>query len=357
MIDATKNKIDRHLAQFLAQAKKDYPFAKVNPLLFNSIKDFCLRPGKRVRPLLMALSYQGYSTRKTPAKGLYTACCAIELLHDFMLIHDDIIDCADLRRGKPTIHKILAKTLPVKTKEKLGSDLAIIAGDIVYALALEAFLAIDEKSDRKQQALKYFIQTAGITALGEFIDILHGFQPIARVRENDTFLNYSLKTARYTFEAPLVMGAMLAGAPPKNLKTLETIGLSIGQAFQIQDDLIGIFSTEQKIGKSILSDLAESKKTILTAHAFRVLKGKQKRAFLKIFNKPTKTTEDLMAVRKIFVTSGSLLYSLKKINSLLQEAHHSLTRLAIAPSSKKILWDIFSEFFRQSEEVTHHVKA
>lgn len=357
MITATKNKIDRHLAQFLAQAKKDYPFTKVNPLLFNSIKDFCGRPGKRIRPVLTALSYEGYSAKKTPAKGLYTACCAIELLHDFMLIHDDIIDCADLRRGKPTIHKILAKTFPVKTKEKLGNDLAIIAGDIVYALALEAFLAIDEKPERKEAALKYFIRTAGVTALGEFIDILHGFEPIDRVREKDTFLNYSLKTARYTFEAPLVMGALLAGAPKQDLKTLEAIGLSIGQAFQIQDDIIGIFSTEKKIGKSVLSDLAERKKTILTAHAYRTLKRNDLRAFLKIFNKPIKTYRDLTAVRKIFIDSGSLLYSLKKVNSLLQNAHHGLTRLKIAPRSKKILWDIFSEFFRQSEEVTHHVKA
>lgn len=357
MINATKNKIEKHLLAFLEHAKKEYPFGQVHPLLFKSIKDFCSQGGKRIRPVLMALSYQGYSSKKTPPKGLYTACGSIELLHDFMLIHDDIIDCASLRRGKPTIHKVLAKTIPVKAKEKLGNDLAIIAGDIVYALAIEAFLAVDEKSERKKAAFKYFIQSAGITALGEFIDILHGFEKIENVRERDTFLNYSLKTARYTFQAPLIMGALLAGAPKKDLQALSKIGLAIGQAFQIQDDIIGIFSTEKKIGKSVLSDLDESKKTILTAHAYRTLKGKEKQAFIKLFKKPKKTYQDLIKARQIFIGSGSLLYSLKKINSLLQESHHALQALHIKPKSKQVLWKIFSEFLKQSEEVAKHVKA
>ena len=351
MIDATKNKIDHHLSTFLEQARKEYPFAQVHPILFKSIKDFCARPGKRIRPLLMALSYQGYSKQKNVPKNFYTACGSIELLHDFMLIHDDIIDCSGLRRGKPTIHKILAKTIPVKDKQKLGSDLGIVAGDIVYALALDAFLTIEEKSDRKEAALKYFIQTAGITALGEFIDIIHGFKKIEHIRERDTFLNYSLKTARYTFQCPMIMGALLAGAPKNDLKALSTIGLAIGQAFQIQDDIIGIFSTEKKIGKSILSDLEESKKTILTCHAYRHLRGKERRAFLQIFKKSKKTYQDLIQIRQIFINSGSLVYSLKKINSLLQESHRALQSLHLKPETKIILWKIFSELFKQSEAI------
>ena len=176
-----------------------------------------------------------------------------------MLIHDDIIDRSDLRRGKPTMHKILAHTVKTTDPDKLGIDLGIIAGDIVYALAIDAFLSIDEPSERKERALKYFIQTAAFTAMGEFIDTVSGVKPVQDVDEKEVFLNYTLKTARYTFDCPMVTGAILAGADDREIKKISHFGILIGQAFQIQDDIIGIFETEANIGKSILSDLAEGK--------------------------------------------------------------------------------------------------
>ncbi|MCX5681310.1 MAG: polyprenyl synthetase family protein [Candidatus Omnitrophica bacterium] len=356
MIDATKKQIDRHLVAFLQKARKEYPFQKVHPILFESILDFCARPGKRIRPLLMALSYQGYGRKRQTPKNFYTACGCLELLHNFMLIHDDIIDCSNLRRGKPTIHKILAKTISARKDEKLGENLAIVAGDIVYALAMDAFLTVSEDPARKEAALKYFIQTAGVTALGEFVDIIHGFEQIDRIKEKDVFLNYSLKTARYTFQCPLIMGALLAGAPQRDLKALSKIGLMVGQAFQIQDDMIGIFSTEKKIGKSILSDIEESKKTILVAHAYRHLKGKKKQDFLKIFKKPKKTYQDLIMIRKIFVESGSLSYSLKKINFLLSESCQTLHSLHMKPNFKKTIWEAFTTLFMQSHNIKKGIK-
>lgn len=354
--DATIHRIDQSLMTFLEKAKKEYPFGQVHPILFNSIKDFCARPGKRIRPLLMALSYQGYTSRKNLPAHLYTACGCLELLHDFMLIHDDIIDCSDLRRGKPTLHKILAKTRRASQNEKLGSDLAIVAGDIVYALAIDAFLTIEEDPLRKEEALKYFVQTAAFTAMGEFIDILHGFENVRRIAEKDVFLNYSLKTARYTFECPLRIGAILAGAPAQELETLSRVGLMMGQAFQIQDDIIGIFSTEKKIGKSILSDIAECKKTILVCHAYRTLTGKQRRDFLRTFEKPQKTYSDLVKIRRIFIDAGSLAYSLEKINTLLTQSHQKLALLRMKPVFKKTLWQILGALLDQSRCVAQAQK-
>ncbi|MFA6379069.1 MAG: polyprenyl synthetase family protein [Candidatus Omnitrophota bacterium] len=358
MIETTKNKIDQHLSAFLEKARKEYPFNKVHPILFESIKEFCARPGKRLRPLLMALSYQGYNPKKHLPKNLYTACGCLELLHNFMLIHDDIIDCSNLRRGQPTLHKILAKAIATKEHEKLGSDLAIVAGDIVYALAIDAFLTIEEDPLRKENALKYFIQTAAFTAMGEFIDIIHGFEKIQNIQERDVFLNYSLKTARYTFECPLMIGAMLAGAPKKDFKILSAIGLMIGQGFQIQDDIIGIFSTEKKIGKSILSDIDECKKTILVCHAYRVLQRKQKKEFMTLFQKSKKSFSDLIKIRHILIKSGSLRYSLQKEESLLRQSRQALDTLTMKPKFKEILWQALELLFCQSRRIaeTHKIK-
>ncbi len=351
MIKSTKNKIDHHLLAFLEKAKKEYPFGQVHPVLFESIKEFCGRPGKRLRPLLMALSYQGYNRKKKNPRNLYTACGCLELLHDFMLIHDDIIDCSDLRRGRPTLHKILAHTIASKKSKKLGSDLAIVAGDIVYALAIDAFLTIDENPWRKEKALKYFVQTAALTAMGEFIDIIHGFEKVQHIEERDVFLNYSLKTARYTFECPLMIGAILADAPQKDLKTLSAIGLAIGQGFQIQDDLIGIFSTEKEIGKSILSDLTEFKKTILVCHAYHTLQGTKKKEFMNLFQKPKKTYRDLIKIRHIFIAAGSLSYSLQKTKSLLRQSRQALDTLTIKPAFKKLLWQALELLFQPTRDL------
>ena len=352
MFDQIKKQIDISLEQFLEKVKREYKLRLVNPILYESIKEFSLREGKRLRPLLLILSYKGYSPnrRKLPSSFYYAATC-IELLHNFMLIHDDIIDRSSLRRGKPTLHRILSRVTKTREQEKLGFDLSIIAGDIVYALAIDAFLCINESSERKEKALKYFIQTATFTAMGEFIDTLHGVERVEAIKESDVLLNYTLKTARYTFDCPLVVGAMLAGAPKSDIKKLSCIGLNIGQAFQIQDDILGIFDSQKNIGKSILSDLAESKKTILVCHAYHKLRGVEREIFLKCFTKPKKTYRDLIAIRKIFINSGSLNYSLEEIKKRIEQSQKIISGLAIRPEYRNLIEKCLLSPFSASKNI------
>jgi len=355
MIEQTIQRIDQSLVAFLEKSKKDYNFAALHPLLFESIKDFCTRKGKRIRPLLMVLSYLAFTRKAQPnLRRLYTASACLELLHNFMLIHDDIIDCSALRRGKPTLHKILAKTITTPQKEKLGTDLAIVAGDIVYALAIDAFLTIDEEPRRKEEALRYFIQTAAFTAMGEFIDILQGYQKTREIQEKDVLLNYTLKTARYTFACPLVIGAILAGAKKTDIAKLSSVGIMLGQAFQVQDDIIGVFSTQKEIGKSVLSDIEEYKKTILVCHAFRTLKSKEKKAFMSVFLKPKKDYHDLVLIRQMFIRSGSLKYSLKKVAELLTKSQKIIAAMNINARYKATIQEALSKPFRQSREIAEH---
>ena len=145
MIEMLKKNIDLSLVAFMDRVKQDFKFQLVKPILYESIREFSLRKGKRIRPLLLVLSYMGYSRKgKKISTSLYNASTCMEMLHNFMLIHDDIIDQSNLRRGKPTLHRLLGKTNKTENQEKLGYDLGIIAGDIVYALAIDAFLAIKE---------------------------------------------------------------------------------------------------------------------------------------------------------------------------------------------------------------------
>ena len=352
MLERLKKEIDRSLADFLAKIKKEYRLHLVSPILYQSIREFSLREGKRIRPLLLLLSYLGYSPAgKRLSRRTYNASTCIEFLHNFMLIHDDIIDCADLRRGRPTMHRLLKKTLPSADPDKLGMDLAIIAGDIVFALAIDSFLSIDEKPGRKERALKYFIQTAAFTAMGEFIDTVHGVDTLDHVKESDVFLNYSLKTARYTFDCPLVTGAILAGAPEREVKLLAEFGLLIGQAFQIQDDIIGIFATEKAIGKSILSDLKERKKTLLVVHAYRTLQGRKKTEFLRTFHQPRITLKNLATVQKILLASGSLAYALRSMRERSARAEELLNSLSLHERYRSLIRGSLFKLFEQSEQI------
>ncbi len=352
MIEQLRKNIDASLGSFLETVKKDYKLHLVSPLLFESIREFTLREGKRLRPLLLILTYKAYVPKtKKIAKELYNASTCMEFLHNFMLIHDDIIDQSDLRRGRPTLHKILAHTTPSDNPDKLGIDLGIIAGDIVYALAIDAFLSIKEPLERKERALKYFIQTATFTAMGEFIDTVLGVKGISEVSEKDVFLNYTLKTARYTFDCPMVTGAILAGAPEGDIRKISDFGILIGQAFQIQDDIIGIYETEKNIGKSILSDLAEGKKTIMVIHAYKNLKGKQRAQFLKIFEKKTKTLADLEKVKKIFIEAGSLNYALKHVNTRLVKAQKILAELKMNLEYKSLIEGSLLKLFSHSQKI------
>lgn len=354
MIDQIRSQIDRSLVTFMEQTKKDYKLHLVSPVLYESIREFSLRKGKRIRPLLLILSYLGYCPpKKKIPQSLYYASTCIELLHNFMLIHDDIIDNSNLRRGKPTLHKLLEKVIHSKNPRKLGADLGIIAGDIVYALAIDAFLSIQEAPERKERALKYFIQTAAFTAMGEFIDTIYGFQKLEEISEKDVYLNYTLKTARYTFDCPLVTGAILAGAKDNEIKKLSQLGILIGQAFQIQDDIIGIFDSEKNIGKSILSDLAESKKTLLVCHAYRHLSPKKRKEFTTFFNKNRKTFKDLITIRKIFIETGSLDYSLTQIRTRLTKSSQIINQLTMRDQYKKIIIDAVNKLFQQSNEIAH----
>ena len=352
IIDQIRKNIDASLSLFLETVKRDYKLHLVSPLLFESIRAFTLREGKRLRPLLLILTYKAYSpSDKKIAKELYNASTCMEFLHNFMLIHDDIIDRSHLRRGKPTLHKVLAKTVPTSDPQKLGIDLGIIAGDIVYALAIDAFLAIQEPLPRKERALKYFIQTAAFTAMGEFIDTVHGVKGLDQVSEKDVFLNYTLKTARYTFDCPMVTGAILAGAPEGDIKKISQFGILIGQAFQVQDDIIGMFETEKNIGKSILSDLAEGKKTILAIHAYRTLKGPQRTQFLKTFHKKTKTLRDLEIVKTIFIEAGSLGYALKTVKTRLVKAQKILSGLKMNQKYRVLIEQSLLKLFSHSQKI------
>ncbi|MFA5038593.1 MAG: polyprenyl synthetase family protein [Candidatus Omnitrophota bacterium] len=338
MIDVYLSKINRGIKDILDQARRRYKLRQVSDHLFAFTKEFVLRKGKRIRPLLFILSYKGYAARPTTDEsGLFISAASIELLHDYMLIHDDVIDKSQLRRGKPTLHKMFDRQMKFKDGAKIGEELAIVAGDILFALAIESFTTVQEDLRRKEKTLKKLVETAAFTGAGEFIDVVSGHQSIDELTEKKILLNYTLKTARYTFECPLLMGALLAGAPAAEQNKLSSLGLASGQAFQIYDDMLDLFASEKVIGKPVLTDLNESKKTLLIFRAYQRLSGTKRRSLRQILEKENKTLTDLKELRALIVESGSYESCLKIMTNLQNKALGLCRDLRMETAHKKML--------------------
>ena len=350
MLAKIKNDIDRNLSKFLKDLKREYGLSSVTPLLFAGMEEFVLRPGKRIRPILFIVGYLGYTKkRRVPYHEVLNSSLSLELLHDFMLIHDDIIDASDLRRGKPTLHRLYNTRLKLKSDNNIGPSLAMVAGDALFSLAVKTLFSIKETPERKEGALQKFIEAAISTCSGEFLDIVGGIKDLDKITNKDVFNIYTLKTAKYTFECPMLIGAILAGAPKKELIKLSELGISLGQAFQIQDDMLDIFSSSKKIGKPILSDLDESKKTLLLWKAYKDLAAKDKKELKNLIDKKKKTHNDLLEVRKLIKKSGGDKYCQKKIKSLLDASDKIIAGLSINKKYRKVFDEILESFFSRTK--------
>ena len=251
MLNKIKIRVEKEINSYLRALNKRYDFDNLSPALFSHIKGFLSQKGKRIRPSLFVAGYLGFAGKEAP--GLYTSALSTEFLHNFVLIHDDIVDRSDTRRGSPSMHKMLNKYIgKYKNIKCTGEDLAIVTGDVIYALGIGAFLAIDEKAERKERALKKLLDAAVYTGTGEFLELMSPVKDIGSVEKEDIYKLYDLKTGIYSFSTPLVTGAMLAGAKNEDLDRLGRCGIYLGRAFQIRDDLSDI-SADGNNRRTILS--------------------------------------------------------------------------------------------------------
>ena len=336
MIDKIKKDVEKALALYVGKLDATHCLKAVSPVLSASIKGFLARKGKRIRPILFIIGYLGYAGKRK--RNLYETAVSFELLHDFMLIHDDIIDRSDLRRGLPSMHKTLDNYLAGRGKAKFsGADLAIVVGDIIYAMAINAFLSIDEDPRRKERALRRFAESVLFTGGGEFVELLCGLKDMENVTKDDIYKIYDLKTANYTFSSPLSIGALLAGAPEAQVHKLFNYGTYLGRAFQIKDDILDMFGDEKKTGKPQLTDLKESKKTLLLWRAYHSSSPRDKKIIRDVLASDDPPKRDLMRIRAIVSSSGALEYAKKEIVYFLRKAERASAALTMDPRHRKLL--------------------
>jgi geranylgeranyl diphosphate synthase type I len=228
-----------------------------------------------------------------------------------------------------------------------GSDLSIVVGDIIYALAIDAFLSINENFQLKEKALHNFIKAAIFTGSGEFIELINGIKPLNKLKKSDIYKIYDYKTAFYTFSCPLSTGAILAGVKGKELDKINAYGRYLGRAFQIKDDILGIFGDKKKTGKSQTSDLQEAKKTLLIFYAYNRASSKNQNKIKKILAKEKINKSDLTQIQKIIIESNALQLAKKDIRNLIRKSQSILASLSMKKNYKKSLTDYFISLFNK----------
>ena len=266
--------------------------------------------GKRIRGIFVKLGYELAGGKKT--KEILKAAATYEVFQTAILAHDDIIDQSDTRRGKPTLYKSLGG-------DHYAVSQTICLGDIGFFLSYKVLSESDFPAELKNKAVTLFSNSILQTGLGEMLDV--GLPVMEREKTEEGILKISsLKTAKYTLVGPLTLGATLAGADEKLLGKLEEFGESLGIAFQIQDDILGVFGDEKVLGKSVTSDIEEGKNTLMIIEALKKADQKQKKFLDKYYGKREIGQDELGRIRQIFIDTGALVYSQKYAEKLIKEA-------------------------------------
>jgi geranylgeranyl diphosphate synthase type I len=237
---------------------------------------------------------------------------AVELIHNFTLIHDDIMDGDDTRRGSTTVHV------------KYGVPMAINAGDMLFAKAYEALLVAAERDVSAGMILKLLEKlTKAVQTVceGQALDMI--FENRRSVSEEDYMRMISQKTAALLV-ASAEMGALVGGGSERQVNHLGQAMNAAGLAFQIADDVLGVTANERVLGKPVGSDVREGKKTILVCHALNHAETRQKELLLKTLGNKSASAQDIEESIQILRSAGSVDYALKKAENLTQRAKSEL---------------------------------
>ena len=340
-LDELKDKINMQLESYFNFKLKECDDMRIKDTI-TRLRDFTMNGGKRLRPILMIM---GYSMFAEPDERIIKASISIEMAQSFLLIHDDIMDQSDIRRGKPSFHRGIEKVLDGNDAKRIAENLAISAGDLIDTFSHEALLRSGFGLENLLDADFEFSRIIEDTGKGQILDIYSSIENLYS-EERLTKLHF-LKTARYTIQGPLLMGAYLSGNK-KYIQEIKDFGKYAGISFQLYDDFLGIFGEEEKTGKSIKGDVNEGKKTLLIIKAYEN-SGKEDRDFIeKCLKNGNIGDSDFNKLRELIKSTGSYEYTQQRISEYNEKARYALSKIGGNKDIAKML-DFLLEYLIKRE--------
>ncbi len=295
-----RKKIDKLLASSIRKRKPKSLYEPASYILQSS--------GKRLRPLLVLLSAKAVGGK---FKDVYNAAVAVEIMHNFTLVHDDIMDNADLRRGNQTLHK------------KYDLNTAILAGDSLLSIAYEYLLR--DCNGNTKAAVSAFTQGLIEVCEGQSMDT--DFETRSDVQLKEYITMITKKTAAMA-KMCCELGAILADGKKSDIKNLGNYGLNLGIAFQIQDDLLDIVGEENKFGKTVGGDLIAGKKTFLFIKAFEKAEGQDKIDLQRMIDNKGIRPEEVKHYKNIFEKLGAMEDAKNEIRKYTNRALSSIDMIS-----------------------------
>ncbi len=299
---------------------------EISPLIAEAIEEIIPQAegGKRIRGALMIKGYE--LCGGTDRDEIMKAAVFIELIQIYLLIHDDFMDDDSLRRGVATMHtryqQIHKQRYHRHDARHFGQSIAICAGDVISHLAHEILLSANFPADRHVKALQIMERQLQLVGYGQMLDVF------AEVREDVTETEilqlHRLKTGVYTYETPLLVSATLAGANDEQKRVLSEFAVPTGITFQIQDDMLGIYGTEEKLGKPVGSDLREGKYTLLLHKALEMGKPNQIKRLKQLNGKSDISISEVEEAREIIKDTGSYQYSVDLAHKYIKQSKQIL---------------------------------
>ncbi|MFW9845449.1 MAG: polyprenyl synthetase family protein [Candidatus Thorarchaeota archaeon] len=320
-------KINAALDEFiLMKRERASHMGSIHDEYYDNIKEYIMRGGKRLRPLAIVVAHKAVK-KKIEVEHLYRAACSLEILHNGSLLHDDLIDHDETRRGGPTFHARYREWFKDHFGESpdraadFGMTLAILGGDSLINLGAEAINASELSPEISVKLLDFYQKGFSDLVEGVLLEMTMIKDPTV---EESTYMEMVYRKTATLFQKALQMGATIAGASDSQLEAFSEFGVKVGQAFQMQDDILGSFGDEEVTGKSAEGDIREAKKTMLLIKTLKLASPDQKENLLKHLGKEGMSSEEVEKVRTIFRDSGALKATEEIRDRLLKDAQDAL---------------------------------
>ena len=338
-----KKDLEKTIIEFNNNLKEDNKLINNNLEVFKKLNS----NGKLIRGILIELGYYLLSDDISYAKDL---ALAYEVFQTSILVHDDIIDQDDIRRNVKTIHSVNKDNYSIIEDKNivnhLSNSIALCMGDYGLFTANKIITESYKNDKNLGNILSCYNDIVLKTIKGEILDVVLPYESKYKSIENDTLKDsiiniYKLKTAYYTIIGPLVLGLTLNNANDKQKKDIESFGEKVGIAFQIQDDILGIFN--DNIGKITGSDIKEYKQTLMY---YYIQTTPYKDEFNKIYGTNNLSVDNIQKIKDLLINSKSYEYALNTMNDLYDESIKILDNISWIKKEKKELLRGFVEFLR-----------
>jgi geranylgeranyl diphosphate synthase type I len=296
--------------------------------------------GKRLRPAFCYWGFRGAGGED--GEGIVTAAAALELFQACALIHDDVMDGSDTRRGLPAVHRRFASLHRSESwggdPESFGTGAAILLGDLCLAWSDEMLATSGLPTDRLSAGSGVYAVMRTELMGGQYLDLLEQARGGGSVERALRVARY--KSAKYTIEKPLHLGAVLAGAGQDVLDAFSGYGLPLGEAFQLRDDVLGVFGDPSATGKPAGDDLREGKRTALVAMALEQASNAQTAVVRRHLGDPHLSADGIDQLRQVLVDTGALRRVEALIATLLDDALAALRAAPVLEQARDVLEEL-----------------